>query len=46
MAEFFGFKLTDAQIEMIAGESTFDAMKKGSKDSHGQMGNVFFRKGG
>ncbi|KAF4071517.1 hypothetical protein AMELA_G00274200 [Ameiurus melas] len=46
VAEFFGFKLTDAQIQTIAEESTFDAMKKGSKDSHGQMGNVFFRKGG
>ncbi|KAI5087792.1 sulfotransferase 6B1 [Silurus meridionalis] len=45
VAEFFGFKLTDAQIQTIAEESTFDAMKKGSKDSHGQMGNVFFRKG-
>ncbi|MCI4394925.1 hypothetical protein PGIGA_G00174590 [Pangasianodon gigas] len=45
VAEFFGFKLTDAKIQSIAEESTFDAMKKGSKDSHGQMGNVFFRKG-
>ena len=27
---------------MIAEESTFRAMKESSKDSHGQMGNVFF----
>ncbi|KAM9449929.1 sulfotransferase 6B1-like [Clarias gariepinus] len=45
VAEFYGFKLTCAQIQTIAEESTFDVMKHRSKDSHGQLGNVFFRKG-
>uniref|UniRef100_A0A8B9JJA3 Sulfotransferase n=1 Tax=Astyanax mexicanus TaxID=7994 RepID=A0A8B9JJA3_ASTMX len=46
VAEFFGYSLTDDQIQSIAEESTFNAMREGSKDSHGQMGKVFFRKGG
>ncbi|XP_022537814.2 sulfotransferase 6B1 [Astyanax mexicanus] len=45
VAEFFGYSLTDDQIQSIAEESTFNAMREGSKDSHGQMGKVFFRKG-
>ncbi|XP_031434977.1 sulfotransferase 6B1-like [Clupea harengus] len=45
VSEFFCFSLCDDTIQMIAEESTFRAMKESSKDSHGQMGNVFFRKG-
>ncbi|XP_062864948.1 sulfotransferase 6B1-like [Trichomycterus rosablanca] len=45
VADFFGFTLTDDQIQTITENSTFDAMKKGSKESHGQIGNIFFRKG-
>ncbi|XP_030628174.1 sulfotransferase 6B1-like [Chanos chanos] len=45
VSEFFGFSLTDSQVQTIAEESTFQAMKESSQDSHGQMGNVFFRKG-
>ncbi|KAL2083266.1 hypothetical protein ACEWY4_021039 [Coilia grayii] len=45
VAEYFGFSLCDDTIEAIAKESTFSAMKDSSRDSHGQMGNVFFRKG-
>lgn len=45
VSEFFGFALSDNIIETIAEESTFRAMKESSRDSHGQMGNVFFRKG-
>ena len=46
MVDFLGASLTDEQIQTIARESTFNALKEGAKDSHGQMGNVFFRKGG
>ncbi|XP_055783893.1 sulfotransferase 6B1-like [Salvelinus fontinalis] len=45
VSEFFGFSLSDPQIQTIAEESTFNAMKESSNDSHGQMGNVLFRKG-
>ncbi|XP_063048178.1 sulfotransferase 6B1-like [Engraulis encrasicolus] len=45
VAEHFGFGLCNDTIESIAKESTFSAMKECSRDSHGQMGNVFFRKG-
>lgn len=42
---FFGFGLTEAQVQQIADESTFSAMKQSAADSHGNMGNVIFRKG-
>ncbi|XP_070697375.1 sulfotransferase 6B1 [Pempheris klunzingeri] len=42
---FFGFSLTEDQIQQIAEGSTFSAMKKSSANSHGTMGNVIFRKG-
>ncbi|XP_066514671.1 sulfotransferase 6B1-like [Hoplias malabaricus] len=45
VGEFLGYSLTDAQIQTIAEESTFSAMKESSKSSHGQMSNVVFRKG-
>ncbi|KAG9328475.1 hypothetical protein JZ751_013571 [Albula glossodonta] len=45
VSKFFGFKLTEEQVKAISEASTFNAMKESSKDSHGQMGNVFFRKG-
>ncbi|KAI4905227.1 hypothetical protein NFI96_029427 [Prochilodus magdalenae] len=45
VVDFLGASLTDEQIQTIARESTFNALKEGAKDSHGQMGNVFFRKG-
>ncbi|XP_067115127.1 sulfotransferase 6B1 [Osmerus mordax] len=45
ISRFFGFTLTDEQVQTIANESTFNAMKESSKNSHGQHGNVFFRKG-
>ncbi|XP_028324356.1 sulfotransferase 6B1-like [Gouania willdenowi] len=45
ISEFFGFALTEFQVKEIAGESTFDAMKNSSSGSHGNLGNVFFRKG-
>lgn len=45
VSRFFGFSLTEAQVQRIAGESTFTAMKESSANSHGNMGNVIFRKG-
>uniref|UniRef100_A0AAR2J4X9 Sulfotransferase n=1 Tax=Pygocentrus nattereri TaxID=42514 RepID=A0AAR2J4X9_PYGNA len=45
VADFLGLSLTDDQVRTIAEESTFNAMKEGAKDSHGQMGSVFFRRG-
>lgn len=45
ISSFFGFSLTDAQVEQITQGSTFNAMKQKSANSHGNMGNVIFRKG-
>ncbi|KAI4899489.1 hypothetical protein NFI96_017600 [Prochilodus magdalenae] len=45
VADFFGFPLTEEQVMTIAKETTFSAMQERSKNSHGNFGNVFFRKG-
>lgn len=45
ISQFFSFDLSEEQVQAIAQESTFDAMKDTSKDSHGPLANVFFRKG-
>lgn len=46
ISSFFGFSLTEAQVQQIAEGSTFNAMKKSSKESHSQgVGNIIFRKG-
>uniref|UniRef100_A0A3B3ZYA8 Sulfotransferase n=1 Tax=Periophthalmus magnuspinnatus TaxID=409849 RepID=A0A3B3ZYA8_9GOBI len=45
ISTFFGFSLTEAQVEQISQGSTFSAMKERSANSHGNMGNVIFRKG-
>ncbi|XP_070298640.1 sulfotransferase 6B1 [Salvelinus sp. IW2-2015] len=45
ISKFFGFPLTEEQVQTIAGQSTFNAMKDSSKNTHGKHGNVFFRKG-
>ncbi|XP_053369323.1 sulfotransferase 6B1-like [Clarias gariepinus] len=45
VADFFSFPLTNEQVEAIAGESTFSAMRTSSENSHGKFGKVFFRKG-
>ncbi|MED6269029.1 Sulfotransferase 6B1 [Characodon lateralis] len=45
ISSFIGFSLTDNQVQQIAGASTFSAMKESSVKSHGNMGNVIFRKG-
>lgn len=45
ISTFFGFSLTETQVQQIANGSTFSAMKESSAHSHGNMGNVIFRKG-
>ncbi|CAK6983057.1 sulfotransferase 6B1 [Scomber scombrus] len=45
ISKFFGYSLTEAQVQQISEGSTFSAMKEGSVNSHGGMGNVIFRKG-
>jgi hypothetical protein len=45
ISKFFDFPLTEEQVQTIAGQSTFNAMKESSKNTHGKHGNVFFRKG-
>ncbi|MBN3324087.1 ST6B1 Sulfotransferase, partial [Atractosteus spatula] len=45
IASFFNCSLSEEQIQTITQESTFKAMRENSKNSHGPMSNVFFRKG-
>uniref|UniRef100_UPI003AAB11BB sulfotransferase 6B1 n=1 Tax=Centroberyx gerrardi TaxID=166262 RepID=UPI003AAB11BB len=45
ISSFFGFSLTEAQVQQVSEESTFTAMKESSAHSHGTLGNVVFRKG-
>ncbi|KAM6916155.1 sulfotransferase 6B1 [Xenentodon cancila] len=45
ISKFFGFSLTEDQIQQIAGASTFTAMKETAINSHGNIGSVIFRKG-
>lgn len=44
ISTFFGFKLTEAQVQQISESSTFSAMKKSSAGNH-TIGNIIFRKG-
>ncbi|KAG5278556.1 hypothetical protein AALO_G00100240 [Alosa alosa] len=43
ISQFFGFPLTEEQVQTIYSETTFSAMKESG--SHGKLGSVFFRKG-
>nr|XP_046257070.1 sulfotransferase 6B1 [Scatophagus argus] len=44
ISSFFGFSLTEAQVQKIAEGSTFKAMKETATSSHA-IGNIIFRKG-
>lgn len=44
ISAFFGFALTEAQVQQIAEGSTFSAMKQSSANAHA-LGNIIFRKG-
>uniref|UniRef100_A0A8C9W1P3 Sulfotransferase n=1 Tax=Scleropages formosus TaxID=113540 RepID=A0A8C9W1P3_SCLFO len=45
ISNFFGFTLSEEQVQTISQESMFTTMKDGSKDKYGKMVNVIFRKG-
>uniref|UniRef100_A0A1A7XT17 Sulfotransferase n=1 Tax=Iconisemion striatum TaxID=60296 RepID=A0A1A7XT17_9TELE len=47
ISSFFGFNLTDNQVQQITAASSFSAMKENSITSHGSksIGDVIFRKG-
>ncbi|XP_042559376.1 sulfotransferase 6B1-like isoform X2 [Clupea harengus] len=45
IAQFLEFPLTEEQVQAISAESTFSAMKENAVNTHGQFGNVLFRKG-
>ncbi|XP_029031498.1 sulfotransferase 6B1 [Betta splendens] len=42
---FFGCSLTESQVQQIAENSTFRAMKENSSKSHGVVADAIFRKG-
>ncbi|XP_026211864.1 sulfotransferase 6B1-like [Anabas testudineus] len=45
ISSFFGFSLTEAQVQQVAEQSTFRAMKENSATSHGVIADAIFRKG-
>nr|XP_015289264.1 sulfotransferase 6B1 isoform X3 [Macaca fascicularis] len=45
IADFLGFFLTGEQIQTISVQSTFQAMRAKSQDTHGAVGPFLFRKG-
>ncbi|XP_056419340.1 sulfotransferase 6B1-like [Hyla sarda] len=45
ICDFYGFSLTDEQLQKVQENTTFQSMKDKSSESHGNLGNVFFRKG-
>ncbi|CAI9557459.1 unnamed protein product [Staurois parvus] len=45
ISEFFSLPLTEEQVKIIADKGTFKSMKENSKNTHGEMGKVIFRKG-
>ncbi|XP_061480396.1 sulfotransferase 6B1-like [Rhineura floridana] len=45
IAEFFGFSVTEQDIQSIVGKTSFKAMKEKSLETHGKMGESLFRKG-
>lgn len=45
ISNFFGYSLTEEQVQRIAEGSTFSAMKQKATDTHSSIGPVIFRKG-
>ncbi|KAM4904276.1 sulfotransferase 6B1-like [Sylvia borin] len=45
IATFFGIPLTEEELQLVVERCSFQSMKKNSKKTHGEFGNVLFRKG-
>uniref|UniRef100_A0A8C8S2S7 Sulfotransferase n=1 Tax=Pelusios castaneus TaxID=367368 RepID=A0A8C8S2S7_9SAUR len=45
IADFFGFNLSEEEIQTVVDKSSFNAMKDKSAQSHGRFGEILFRKG-
>ncbi|XP_065257615.1 sulfotransferase 6B1-like [Emys orbicularis] len=45
IADFFGFSLSEEDIQTVAEKSSFKAMKEKSSKTHGTFGKILFRKG-
>ncbi|KAE8601669.1 hypothetical protein XENTR_v10013757 [Xenopus tropicalis] len=45
ISTFFGFSLTEEQVQYISDKGTFKSMKEKSDKTHGNFGKVLFRKG-
>ncbi|XP_054678679.1 sulfotransferase 6B1-like [Grus americana] len=45
IAAFFGFSLCEEDFPRIAKNTSFQAMKEKSKETHGKFGDILFRKG-
>ncbi|XP_018412857.1 PREDICTED: sulfotransferase 6B1-like [Nanorana parkeri] len=45
ISEFFGLPLTDEQLCEVERRTSFTSMKQKSEDTHGKLGDAFFRKG-
>ena len=45
ISQFFGFPLTEEQVQTIYSETTFSAMKEDAVNTLGKFTNVLFRKG-
>uniref|UniRef100_H3CNY6 Sulfotransferase n=1 Tax=Tetraodon nigroviridis TaxID=99883 RepID=H3CNY6_TETNG len=44
ISSFFGFSLTQDQVQQVAEGSTFRAMKENAGNTHATIGNVIFKK--
>ncbi|KAM7172125.1 sulfotransferase 6B1-like isoform 1-T1 [Macrochelys suwanniensis] len=45
IADFFGFSLSEDEIQTVVERSSFKAMREKSSKTHGKFGKIFFRKG-
>lgn len=45
MSDFYGFSLSEEQIQSVADQCVFKSMKENAKNTHFKLADVFFRKG-
>ncbi|KAG8583498.1 hypothetical protein GDO81_008445 [Engystomops pustulosus] len=45
ISEFFQLSLSEEQINLVASRTSFNSMKEKSDNTHGKLGDSFFRKG-